>query len=178
VTTVDLAIVVVLGGWFLLTVLVQFGRETPLRRLRVADRLVLLPTWAVFAPRPIEADRVILYRDVLADGGRTAWRAVTQPQRGPVPWLWNPAKRVERATVDVCDSLSVNVHRCPPRQLLVQLPYLLVLGRVSREPAGDTVERRQFVVAHVHPRTATSGEVTEQDVVSAYHRLAREVTGR
>jgi hypothetical protein len=174
-TAIDLAIVVVLSGWFVLTVIVQFGRETPLRRLRVADRLVLLPTWAVFAPRPVDADRIILYRDVHASGDRTPWCALAEPGRGPLPALWNPAKRVERATVDLCDSLSVNIHQVTPRQLLVHLPYLLVLGRVSREPAGPMVERRQFLVARVRPGTSTDADVFEHDLLSAYHRLPSQV---
>ncbi len=169
--TADSLLVVALGVWFVVTLLAQFGPERPLRRLRIADRLGLLPRWAVFGPRPIDADRVMLYRDVEVTGGCTPWRELPDPPRGRVPWLWNPTKRVESATIALSDSLSVAVHRLPAQQMLVQVPYLLLLGRVSRVAAGPATRRRQFLIAQVRVRNPQGRPEVEPTFLSAYHRL-------
>jgi hypothetical protein len=170
-TLVDAVIVGVLVTWLVLSVIANVGHDRNLRALRAKDLVGLLPIWWVFAPRPIEHDRVVSYRDVLDDGRVSDWIDLPPIPRPRLAPLWNPSKRLDRAMVDLCAGVSRAAVRGPARHVLVQLDYLLLLHHVCAEPRRPGAIRRQYRVTRMRP-TEPGGD-GEAVVVfeSAYHRF-------
>lgn len=161
-----------LGTWFAMCAASQWRTGAVIRRLRSADALGLLPSWATFAPNPVQVDYAVFYRDADAHGTVTPWQALPLVERGRRPG-WNPARRVQRAHLDLCLSL-IRAARRPDagRELLVQLPYLVLLACVSAQPRTPFSHRRQFLIASA-PRRPVAPDDEDADVVfvSTFHHL-------
>lgn len=169
---VDAMVAGTLVGWFVLSLVANLGYDRRLRGIRARDPFGLLPSWWVFAPRPLEHDPVVAYRDVLAEGQVTDWTELPPTPRGRLTAVWNPTKRLERATVDVCAAVTAAAARGRAKQVLVQLPYLLLLDHVCAQPRPPQAVRRQFRIARVRSGAA-GGDGPAASVVfeSAYHRF-------
>jgi hypothetical protein len=67
----------------------------------------LLPTWRMFAPKPVDGDFRLYYR--VREGGAafSAWTPVAHPQKStmPVRLLFNPGMHCITALRDICDEV-------------------------------------------------------------------------
>jgi len=81
--------------------------------LRVFDRFrsfdptgTLVPNWRFFAPEPAQHDFHILHRVLTAEGEQTPWLETSHiAPRAWVQMVWFPARRREKALVDICNEL-------------------------------------------------------------------------
>jgi hypothetical protein len=144
-----------LALWFLLSVLVQFRPVAGVGRLVVwvksRDVLALIPAWTFFAPNPGTRDYELLYRDLLVDGLYTPWKEVERPVGSFTRALWNPAKRRQKAVVDLCSILIRMASRTKTelgaKQLVISVPYLNLLTYVSKLETSPLSAYRQFLIA-------------------------------
>ena len=100
---IDLAIIVLFGFWFAITVLYA----TPVAK-RFAVKRVLLSTSFVpqvkfFAPIPGTHDSHLLYRDQLVDGCLGPWRECLDftGKRRAAALIWHPEKRAKKTLCDI-----------------------------------------------------------------------------
>lgn len=145
-----------LASWFLLSVLAQFRSHERLGRLigwvKSRDVLALIPAWTFFAPNPGTRDYELLYRDLRVDGLYTPWKEVERPVGSFSRALWNPAKRRQKAVVDLCSILIRMASRTKTelgaRQLVISVPYLSLLTYVSKMEVSPLSSHRQFLIAN------------------------------
>ena len=153
-TTVSWIVIPALSAWFVLSVLAQWRGGRLVERLIAHDRFGTVPLLTFLAPVPMTDDLHVLYRDRSADGALTPWREL-DPDRAPaLRPVWNPGLRVSRAMADLCSAVigSAAAPPAPGRLLLLQAPYLLVLGTVCANPAAPQAQSRQFLVARTRGR--------------------------
>lgn len=138
--------------------------------LQYHDAFSLIPSWTFFAPRPGTSDVNLLYRDRLADGQLTPWREVALGDPGVLRWLWNPSKRRRKCVTDMCQSLhAFALSTQSLERVVLDLPYIALLGYVSALPRNGLHEATQFMVARTHGAGAT--EEPEIVFVSTFHSL-------
>ena len=154
-TVVQIGALLVLAVWFAATLLWNLPGMPPrlarfCARVGLSRMTIVLPTWNFFAPRPGDSDYCLLYRDRDAHGNTTQWKDVSVPDvSGLGRALWNPHSRPRKVIHDAMSHLGrlAAPERAIPRtQLVLSLPYLVLLRRVSREPVSDSTALRQFVV--------------------------------
>lgn len=139
----------VLAAWFVLTAAAQVSAR--LRRwVRGHDPLHLVPQWNFFAPTPGDLDFHLLYRDV-SDERTGPWTEVQQERCRPLLGaVWNPAKRGNKAVVDLCQRLAAEITEAPaghaPAMVMLTVPYLLLLNHVMGFDRGPGVLGRQFLL--------------------------------
>jgi hypothetical protein len=142
----EIAVAVILGTWFLFSVLGQVP-WSQLAFLRRWDVFGLIPHWSFFAPRPSRFDFHLLYRDVLADGVATAWREI--PIVAPLHWscaVWNPARRSKKALFDAVNALLNDLQTQNIEALYLSVSYLLLLHHVSEQPHFIGAHTTQFML--------------------------------
>jgi hypothetical protein len=150
-TGVVVVVSVVLGLWFFLSVAVQMSPAL-LNRVRKFDYAYLIPRWNFFAPIPGDRDFHLLYRDKLQNDSLGSWVEVVPPEPAhPLNFLWNPAKRYNKALVDICQRLAVEVEAIKtdgrdPQYVTVTVPYLLILNHVTQISSNENVRGRQFLL--------------------------------
>jgi hypothetical protein len=130
--------------WLLLSAAVLFPKLSPI--IRRADWLCLVPEWKFFAPNPGRHDFHLLYRDQFRDGTLTEWTEVSPT--GKRRWwhfLWNPAKRGNKALFDTVSQLFDHV-RAGDKTLEVSIPYLTLLNYVSSLPRTTSPVFTQFLL--------------------------------
>jgi len=186
-----IAVIGVLSVWFLMTAIVQLPFKR-CRLVRLYDPIGhLLPGWNFFAPKPVRADFAVWYRtwgsydndqeEVAAEPGSPWAELAGIQQRRLTDGLVNPG-RYTRKSIFTCCNLIVTMNRragwgtddatgLPSDHLLVSLPYLLLLNKVTAL-CGQAVAV-QFRVDVVRsqpgaPRAATA-------FVSAIHRVVPDV---
>lgn len=171
-TAVSWIVISALSSWFVLSVLAQWRGGRFMERVIEHDRFGSVPLLTFFAPVPMIDDLHVLYRDRSADGALTPWLEL-DPDRAPaLRPVWNPGLRVSRAMSDLCSAILRRAAApvAPGRLLLLQAPYLLVLGRVSAKPAAPHAQSRQFLIARSRGHR---GEASPDVLfVSTFHRLA------
>jgi hypothetical protein len=123
-------------------------------RIKNWDYFSLIPLWTFFAPTPGTRDHEVLFRDRLIDGRDTAWRQISVIN---VPWscgIWNPAKRMKKANLDLTVFLAqhlVNAIKLEneeaKKSVFLSLPYIGIATRVASAPRGPLTSQRQFLVA-------------------------------
>lgn len=168
------ALGVVLGGWFGLSVLQQMDRTTWPRR--VDPTSMMIPNWRFFAPVPARHDYNVLYRSRSALDKVGEWHeeSFTVPRAlGQV--FWHPARRREKAIFDVASELfQVSPELKDPRAIQLSVSYLSLLNYLSRNVVHppDQVDV-QFLVA----RTALHEPKVEPQLLflSEWHRLPNRV---
>jgi hypothetical protein len=164
-----LAIAVIAGVWFALSVLNQFKRGRLIARVKRHDVLALIPTWTFFAPRPGVTDFNVMYRDCAMSGGFSPWYEMRSQRTGRLRAVWNPAKRTGKGVTDTCNMLMRLAGLNLGRRLYLQVPYLTLLHYVSAAPRTDASHMRQFAIVR------TTGHDAPRDTtmlfVSALHRL-------
>ena len=149
------AILILLGGWFLLSLLSQVSvvlpRITSLRRLGrwlcARDSFSLIPWWTFFAD-PMDGRLYIWYQDTHLNRDKTPWNKVKL--RNPSLWraLWNPRGCHGKMLVSACISLlAMAEHEIEGQRWLVSQPYKLVLTAVMAQPRQSTSDSRQFLLA-------------------------------
>ena len=132
----DLAIILLLTGWLLLSALAQLPWSW-CRFVRRWDVFGLIPSFSFFAPNPVSSDCHLLYRHLLSDGSFTGWTEAFLWRPVSLRFLWNPDRRAEKSISDATTSL---VRRTDALSVRFSVPYLLLLNYVSALPRSiDTV---------------------------------------
>ncbi|MEM9555982.1 MAG: hypothetical protein AAGC60_17125 [Acidobacteriota bacterium] len=160
-TWIDAFVALVLGPWFLATILNATTRGRALVfRSEVLSRLV--PQWNFFAPTPGEHDFQLLYRHQIQDGRIEPWCAwhTTGGPRGRCAWLWNPGKYRRKALFDITVLLLREIERSRDQLDAVKLsiPYLLIANHLAALPRPRDVVAWQFTVVRLE-RGGGAGEV-------------------
>jgi hypothetical protein len=179
----QIAVVVLFAGWFVVSAANQrTDTRRWISRITNVDVCALVPIWTFFAPNPGDSDTHLLFRDRDDDGRITCWREVPLAGRRSIVDLWNPARRIHKAIVDVAFDLSRPDDADPGdapddgggtrvlnKRRVISFPYLLILNFVSELPGDFGAEQRQFAIA----RTPGLGGRDQPHVtmVSAFHRL-------
>ena len=146
----------------------QFSNRLPLGRCAY-----LIPSWSFFAPRPADRDYALLMRDELAGGEMCPWKElgssvdIWRLRRA----FWNPEGRSKKALSDAASHLVRIAKDSPsrPQDLILSIPYLLLLNYACRFPAASNVIGRQFAIAR-HSRLSEDPQII---VVSNVHSLQR-----
>lgn len=164
-----IAVIGILGAWFLLTAIVQLP-SARIKRIRRYDPVGhLLPGWNFFAPKPIQADFAVWYRtwtswaedrDEVLETGSTAWRELAGiEKRRFTDALVNPGRYTRKSIFTCCSRLAAAMRRAgltpaeapglPPDAIMLSLPYLLLAEKVSSLSApAVAVQFRIDVVRH------------------------------
>ena len=144
----DILIALLLVGWFVLSILNQFGFEW-FDKVRRHDHFSLLPLWTFFAPNPGQSDYHLIYRDRKTDGSVTEWREIDiTERRKPYGFIWNPEKRSKKVLSDLVSSMLSSLPDIDQsdRIVMLSIPYLILLNVVSHVDAEDQTTYRQFVL--------------------------------
>jgi hypothetical protein len=163
-----------LASWLTLTVVVNIPPlSTKLLSLFPLGRWTsVVPSWGFFAPNPAKSDHALLYRDRFDSGDLSPWQEVPflsgQP-RSILTAVWNPKSRPRKALSDAAAHLAAIVRDSGKTEtgLILSVPYLLILNRISHIPRGPGVTGRQFLVV-LHSITQADPEVF---IVSNIHDL-------
>lgn len=159
-TLLDGLLSALLGLWFLATI----AKHIPERWLPLGWRgylkgglaSLLLPSWNFFAPRPGVYSYHVLYRDRSRDGEMSDWREVNL-DRSRAWWcvLWNPAKTVKKAIVDIVLELSqtADIYRERRPLITISMPYLSLLSYIASLPRIKDPVATQFLVFQSTPDT-------------------------
>jgi hypothetical protein len=180
-----IAVIIVLSIWLLMTAIVQLPFRN-CRRIRLYDPVGhLLPGWNFFAPKPVRADFAVWYRswhcyendreEVAGDGSPWLELAGIESRRR-IDGIVNPARYTRKSIFTCCNVIITLIARTgyqpdrttglPCDAVLVSLPYLLVLNKVTaRCPQVVAVQFRIDVVRY-DAGTPTSATVFR----SAVHR--------
>lgn len=158
---------VVLTGWLAVTALVPLPVVGKAVRRALPEWLSpLVPSWTFFAPRPGTDDRVLFYRDLLANG-----------EVGPLRAVWPqepPPGRARKAVADAASQLSAFIPARPESsgaernlEIMVSPPYLLLLARCAAARHDMAAVGVQFAVVLTNLREEPPRVV----FTSAVHRL-------
>jgi hypothetical protein len=185
-----MAVIGVFSVWFLMTAIVQL----PFRRcraVRVYDPVGhLLPGWNFFAPKPVRADFAVWYRswpafdndkdEVAADPGQPWAELAGIEQRRLTDGLVNPGRYARKSIFTCCHRIVALARRAgsgpghanglPADEVLVSLPYLLLLNKVTALSAAAVAV--QFRIDVVRGDAGTPLPATA--FVSAVHRVLPE----
>ncbi|MFI1106138.1 hypothetical protein [Streptomyces melanogenes] len=167
------------GCWLLATVLVALpARADPLKARIPAWLNPVVPSWTFFAPRPAVNDTILLYRDVSVRG-----------DVGPLREVWPRTRPCGRAGKAVDDAVShllqsigesepgepaAELERAHTAQVMLSVPYLMLLNRCAGAVHDPTADRLQFAIA----RASRRAEQPEVLFLSATHRLPSSDEGR
>jgi hypothetical protein len=181
-----IAVIIVLSIWLLMTAIVQlpFGA---CRRIRLYDPVGhLLPGWNFFAPKPVRADFAVWCRswdgyendrDEVAGDGGSPWRELAGiERRRPIDGIVNPARYARKTIFTCCTAIIKMVVRdgaqpdptssLPSDAVLVSLPYLLILNKVTVLCPGVVAVQFRIDVVRYDAETPRSATVFR----SAVHR--------
>ena len=136
----------VLAAWFVLSAVGQIRRPLPLR-VRRHDWFGFLPRWNFFAPHSIVGDVLVEYRSAT----RRRLAAAVGAGQPLVRVVWPRYRRSRKALVDSANqTLTVyRLHSDEPGDVALSIPYLLLLGRASREVRAVGGPSVQFRIFHV-----------------------------
>jgi hypothetical protein len=171
---ITVAVVSLLAGWLVVSILAQHRRTRPLvSRIVSRDICSLVPVWTFFAPNPGRTDLYLAYRDAGPDGDISPWRSIALGSRRNCVALWNVKRRIRKAIIDVAPDLVRDIPSDPrapvTKKKVLGFPYLLLLNYVSAQPGDFRATTRQFAVAR------TNGFGTEDSpaviFLSAFHKL-------
>ena len=155
----------ILAAWLALSIVNQFrpGRFRWCRGLLDwvfrYDVLYLIPDYPFFAPYPVTLDYELLYRDRLADGSVTAWRALEFSSNSVWRAIWNPRKRQSRRLMTLCVNLSRQARlqiegRLGPDEIYLSEPYVGLAQCIAAAPHSIAGLEAQFLIA-VNPGVET-----------------------
>jgi hypothetical protein len=139
-------VVAALTVWLLFTLIGQF-RIDKIQRMRRLDLLHLIPQYNFFAPTPGTKDFHLLYRDQLDNETFTDWAEVVDI--GPRRWwhaIWNPKRRIKKATFDLTTTLAKELQQYGPILVKISIPYLLTLSFVSQLSHYKSAIATQFLL--------------------------------
>ncbi|MGI8476188.1 MAG: hypothetical protein ACR2OO_07460 [Thermomicrobiales bacterium] len=159
-TLVDFAVSAIFIGWFVLGVLTQIPHPALLKIRRRDPVGHLLPAWNFFSPRPIRSDFELWHRRWMsaasgaspsAPGTAGEWEHFDGiADRRPAHAFFNPRRRGQKAMFQACDQITIAKHkRVGGRTILLSIPYLLLLGKVSAlSPDAHAVQFRIVAVRY------------------------------
>ena len=138
--------IVILAGWFLITVLSQLNVKV-VARLKVHDTFSLIPNWCFFAPRPGTSDYHLLFRDSDPSGEWSSWQEIPLASRRTL-WgaIWNPEKRKTKVLSDVVRGLVRLAQDQNFKYFALTLPYLSILNYVSSIRRSTPCVQTQFMI--------------------------------
>jgi hypothetical protein len=134
----EVAIAIVFGVWFLLTVVRQLRPRDSWVRMPVNE---VIPDWRFFAPEPAVEDNQVIYRFKSPRGEISAVETVALPRAGALRCVWNPGDRRHKALWDLTDGVQAMAKRLNGGEpgsdvsdaLMVTVPYLGLLNVISTE---------------------------------------------
>ena len=184
-----IAVVGVLGAWFLMTAIVQlpFARGRRLRRYDPVGHL--LPGWNFFAPKPIQADFAVWYRsweatdsdrEEVLDAASTDWRELEGIERRRISdGVLNPGRYTRKSIFTCCTSIVKAIKHLnyqpasggdhPPNALMMSLPYLLLTEKVTDLCRSSVAVQFRIDVIAYERGTARASTAFR----SAVHRVPR-----
>lgn len=163
-SVIHFAVGLLLTTWLILTVAshLPIVNVFVFRHIRFGRWGGLIPSWAFFAPQPARKDYTLLYRELYDSGDLSSWYEVSPSvhQRSILTALWNPESRPKKALSDAISYLIRLARKqgTEHQSLIISIPYLLLLNRISQIPHGPGVSRRQFLVVS-YSRTAPEPEI-------------------
>ena len=141
-----------LAVWFLTSVLFQYRGGKLLNFVKRWDHYSLIPRWTFFAPNPYTHDFEILFRNRYPDSTMCAWtlhRAASPSHRNGI---WNPAKRSQKAIIDLCGNIMGSLHDAskfeldPAECLAGSSSYQALQKYVQGLPNPTMATERQFTI--------------------------------
>lgn len=162
---------VILGIWLGLSVLNQFRRGQWIKPIKRFDRVGILPVWTFFAPNPARSDYRLLYRDMGTEGTLSAWKEIRVRNHSVLRSVWHPERRIQKGlNVSVASLLRrTTATGTFEKRRLLEIPYLLILNFVEKQPRDFRALKRQFIIAQ------TDGVGSDGDprilFLSAFHVL-------
>ncbi len=171
-TWVGVAVTAALVLWLSVSILNQF-QPAWLRVIAGRDVFALLPYWTFFAPNPGQSDYHLVYRDRFTDGTLGDWQEIEITERRTLwSFVWNPEKRRRKILSDVVTMLGNHARdgQAVGNEIMLTLPYLLLLNVISQLPRLPEVSHRQFVVVETFGFTPT--DTTRVILRSDFHTLA------
>lgn len=164
----------VLAAWFVASAVAQVRRPLPLR-VRRHDWFGFLPRWNFFAPHPIIGDVVVEYRTA----GDSGWHRLAVPPNRWFDVFWPRHRRSRKALVDSANqTLTVyRLHADEPGDIALSIPYLLLLGRVSREVQAAGGHSVQFRILHLsYSASGATSVVMFRSAAHAVRRMSVDTT--
>jgi hypothetical protein len=148
----SIAVTTGLVAWVVLTVATNIPRVDLwiYRTLKLGWAAIVIPSWAFFAPRPVNSDCALLYRDRYDSGTVGLWTEVRELTTART-WLtvvWHPDSRPKKALSDAVSHVArlVRDSDARPDVLVLHAPYLLLLNYVTSLERAAGVTGRQFAV--------------------------------
>ena len=157
----------------LLTVACQSLRFRPARWVKRHDVFCLIPTWTFFAPNPGTRDTRLFWREVRTDGEMSPWREPSPPALTPWRGLWNPALRTQKAINDAGSLIAQVRSSGDSTQMLLSVPYLVLLRYVAAQPGSPNGVARQFALVESSGDRPT-GERLRVALTSYWHEIGPE----
>jgi hypothetical protein len=149
----EIAVILILACWILLTVANQFKRGSLIRPIKRRDPFALIPIWTFFAPRPGVTDHTLLYRDRRPANLVSGWRELSPQETSLVRLAWSPRKRARKAISDLSQSLvRLSTHRLGSR-ICLDYSYLTLLTVVIHAPGYELAIQRQFIIVRSYGYT-------------------------
>lgn len=130
----------------LVTVACQNLGFRPARWVKRHDVFCLIPTWTFFAPHPGTTDTRLFWREVRSDGEVSPWREPSPPQLTAWRGLWNPSLRTQKAIADAGSLLAELSSAGRSNEMILSVPYLVLLRYVVAQPGSLTGLARQFAL--------------------------------
>ena len=166
-TLLSYLVIATLCAWVGATLALQAPKLRPW--LRGKEISVLIPEYRFFAPKPVEGDYHLLYRDVFADGTATAWTEVCLLRPRTLGHaFFHPTKRERKALFDAIVQLQ-DLQPKEPRAIAMTVPYLAVLNYVSSLPRTVRPAHTQFAVMQSYGWL--SSKPTATVMVSRTHKV-------
>jgi hypothetical protein len=171
VNAAEIVLACVLGAWLLASWVAQ-PRPSPVLRTRLYDIFSLLPNYRFFAPKPIAADYMLLWRSPLSTD--TSWMTFIALEKRWWCFAWNPNHRVRKA---ICDSttLLLRERRIRPDWIHLSYSYLLMLNAVSALAEAQSFTSVQFAIRR---STRSDGGRETLIFVSHVHLIHRPISAQ
>ena len=138
--------------WLFLTVAANLSLlgKVVFAKIRLGRWFSLVPSWSFFAPNPSNSDYALFYRERFDYGGLSDWREVpfSCRERTLLTTVWNPDSRPKKAVSDAASHILrlMKLNKKADMSLIMSVPYLLILNRISHISRGPGVSGRQFLL--------------------------------
>lgn len=103
--TYTYSIIVLLGFWFLISILNQFRLEW-FKSIKYRDIFALIPSWSFFAPNPGRTDYHLMTRFETKKETITPWQDLSINHKTTISGIWNPRKRMQKTLTDCTSEIK------------------------------------------------------------------------
>jgi hypothetical protein len=144
-----IALSFVFGLWFALSVIRQF-RLPIMDWITRYDILGLVPSWRLFAPRPMRVDYKVMRRFSTDAGPRTKWHdPVIDPHTNRWRIIWNPHRRGRKITGELGKLMGTAAFADWPVSMRLQHGlYVALLSRVSADAPREANAVQFGIIVH------------------------------